>query len=457
MLGLLRRLAVDLEPMRVSRDFRLLVIAQLASNLGTQAALVAIPYQIFVLSRSATLVGLLGAFELGPMVAVSLIGGALADRLDRRRLLAAAQLAVIATAVGLGAVALSGRPPVILVLALGGVLAGGSALENVAEGAIVPNVLPGERLATGLAFNYGVAQVTGIVGPALGGLLIAVAGVSSAYLLDALSCLAMVAAAISISPQRPLAIAGHPPVRAAIAEGLRFVARERALAGSFAIDLVAMTFGMPRALFAVLSLTVYHAGATGTGLLYAAIAAGGALAVLSSGWVAHARRLGRIVIGCVLGWGALIACAALVRSLAPAVGLLVAAGYADGVSAFCRSTLNQTVTPDALRGRMSAVYSLVVTSGPRLGDIESGLVAGLTSALTSMLSGGLACIAGVGVVMLAFPQLAAYDQQRTAGIGCGSGEALTGCGSSDEALRGCGSSDEALTGCGSRLRCPGAH
>jgi predicted MFS family arabinose efflux permease len=409
MLALLRRIAVDVRPMRDSRDFRALALGNLASTLGTQAAMVAIPYQVFVLSRSPTLVGLLGAFELGPMIVVSLFGGALADRVDRRRLLAAAQLALIAVAAGLAAAALSGRPPVLVVLALGGLLAGAAALENVAEGSIVPNVLPRERLATGLAFNYGLSQLSGIVGPALGGLLIAAAGVASAYLVDAGSCLAMVAAALIISPQRPRLHAEPPPVREAIAQGLRFVRRNRALGGSFAIDLVAMTFGMPRALFAVLALTVYHAGASGTGLLYAAVAAGGTLAVLSSGWIGHARRLGRIVIFAVLGWGGAIAAAGVVRSLWPVVALLTAAGYADGVSAFCRTTLNQTVTPDSLRGRMSAVYSLVVTSGPRLGDIESGLVAGISSAVVSVLSGGLACIAGAGLIVLAFPQLAAYD------------------------------------------------
>jgi hypothetical protein len=197
-----------------------------------------------------------------------------------------------------------------------------------------------------------------------------------------------------------------------IAEGLRFVRSNRALAGSFAIDLVAMTFGMPRALFAVLSLTVYHAGAAGTGALYSAVAAGATLAVLTSGWIRHARRLGQIVIGAVLVWGAAIAVAGLVNTIGPAIALLALAGFADSVSAVCRTTINQTVTPDELRGRMSAVFSLVVTSGPRLGDIESGTVAGLTSAMTSVVSGGIACVVGVGLIMLAFPQLAAYGTAR---------------------------------------------
>jgi MFS family permease len=414
MLALLKKIAVDVSPMRESRDFRLLAIGQIVSSLGTQAALVALPYQIFVLSHSAALVGLLGAFELGPMIVVSLLGGALADRIDRRRLLAAAQIGVIAAAGALAAAALSGDPPVGLVLVLGGLLAGGASLDLVARGSIVPNVLPPARLRTGLAFSYGLAQVSGIVGPAVGGVLIALAGVSAAYIVDAVSCLGTLVAAMMIAPQLPKLSEHPPPVARAIADGLRFVVSNNALSGSFAIDLVAMTFGMPRALFAVLALTVYHAGPSGTGLLYAAVAAGGTLAVLTSGWIGHARRLGRIVIVAVLVWGGAITAAGLVHTIGPAIVLLTVAGWADGVSAVCRTTINQTVTPDALRGRMSSVYSLVVTSGPRLGDIESGLVAGATSALTSVVSGGLVCIVGVGLVCLAFPDLVAYDEEEAA-------------------------------------------
>jgi Transmembrane secretion effector len=409
---LLKRLAVDVSPARESRAFRLMILGEIISTLGTQAALVALPYQIFVLSRSPTLVGLLGAFELGPMIVVSLLGGALNDRYDRRVLLAVAQVAVVAAAGALAAVALIGRPPVLVVLVLGGLLAGGAALDGVTRGAIIPGILGAEWLRSGLALNYGVYQLGGIVGPALGGLLIAATGVAGTYVADVVSCLAMLAVAFAIGSQRPKAVEEHPPVRRAIADGLRFVRANNALSGSFAIDLNAMTFGMPRALFAVLALTVYHAGASGTGFLYAAVAAGGTLAVLTSGWVARARRLGRVVIYAVLAWGVAIASAGLVRSIVPAVALLCAAGWADGISAVCRSTINQAVTPDDLRGRMSAVYSLVVTSGPRLGDIESGVVAGLTSALTSVLAGGVACVVGVGAIVLAFPQLAAFDAEE---------------------------------------------
>jgi MFS family permease len=344
----------------------------------------------------------------------SLFGGAIADRLDRRKVLFAAQLGIVITASGLGVVTLSTDPPVLVVLVLGGLLAGSSSLDAVTRSAIIPRVVAADRLRSALAFNYGSYQLAGIVGPALGGVVIASLGVGDGYLIDAATCLIMAAVALALSPQPPLRQHSHPPILRSIADGLRFVRRTQALSGSFAIDLVAMTFGWPRSMLPVLSLTVYHAGARGTGFLFAAMAVGGTVSVLTAGWIEHARRLGRIVIAVVIVWGLAIAGVGLVRSLVPAFLLLVVAGFADGVSAVCRSSINQTVTPDDLRGRMSAVYNLVVTGGPRLGDVESGLVAGLTSVTTSVLTGGLACIVGALVIVARFPALARFDGDAVA-------------------------------------------
>ena len=279
---------------------------------------------------------------------------------------------------------------------LAGLLAGFGAVQNVARSAIVPNLVEPARLHSALAVNFGLYQLTMVVGPALGGLLIAAGGVEVAYGVDAVSCFAMVFALVGMRPQLPH---GHgderPPILRSIAEGLRFVRGKQALMGSFAIDLMAMTFGMPRALFPVLAVSVYHAGASGTGLLFAAVSAGATVAALHHRLAGHARRLGLIVIGAVAVWGAAIALAGLdAVDLARGRVLLALAGAADSVSAVCRQIINQTVTPDAMRGRMSCVFSLVVTSGPRLGDIESGVVAAATSARFSVTSGGLACVAG---------------------------------------------------------------
>jgi MFS family permease len=159
---------------------------------------------------------------------------------------------------------------------------------------------------------------------------------------------------------------------------------------------------------------VFHAGASGTGLLYASVAAGATVAALTTGWLGRARYLGRIVIGAVLVWGGAIALAGLTTSFALAVLLFALAGAADSVSAVCRSTISQTLTPDHMRGRMSSVFMLVVAGGPRLGDVESGTVASLTSPRFSVVSGGVACVAGVALILVLFPQLAGYDGDAVA-------------------------------------------
>jgi predicted MFS family arabinose efflux permease len=409
-----RRVAVDLTVLRESRDLRLVVIGEAISGLGTQAALVAIPYQVYVLTHSAALVGLLGVVELGPLVAASLLGGAAADRVDRRRVLLLAQVVVALVAGALALAAALGPPPVWVVFLLAGALAGASAIDNVTRAAVVPTLAGPLRLRPALSITFGLNQVCAVVGPGIGGLLIAAWGVGSAYAVETAGFLITLAITALLKPMPAQSDEEHPPVLRSIAEGLRFVRRNRALVGSFAIDLAAMTFGMPRALFAVLALTVYDAGAAGTGLLYASVSAGATIAALTTGWLEHANRLGRIVIGAVCVWGLAIAAAGLVPSLWIAAGLLAVAGAADSVSAVCRSTINQTVTPDAMRGRMSSVFMLVVTSGPRLGDLEAGMVASLSTAAFAVTSGGLACLAAVVVIVFAFPELAAYDGRQAA-------------------------------------------
>jgi len=291
------RVAVDITPLRVSRDLRLLVLGNVVSGLGTQAALVALPYQIYVETGSAFLTGLLGAVELLPLVAMALLGGAFADRHDRRRLLLLDQIALVGTAAALAALTFAGSPPIPLLYLLGALTAGFGAVQNVTRSAIVPNLVAPERLRSALALNFGLMQVTMVAGPGLGGILIGAWGVGAAYTVDAVSCLAMVAAAAAMRPQPPQAGGPTPAgVLRSIGEGLGFVRRNRALTGSFAIDLMAMTFGMPRALFPVLAVSVYHAGAAGTGLLYAAVSVGATVAALTTGWLSHARRLGMIVI-----------------------------------------------------------------------------------------------------------------------------------------------------------------
>ncbi len=251
-----------------------------------------------------------------------------------------------------------------------------------------------------------------VVGPAVGGIVIAAAGIGWAYTLDVITFAAMVAAVALMSRQHPLSEAPTERFLPAVRAGLAFARSRGELMGGFAVDLLAMTFGMPRALFPALSLTVYHSGATGVGLLYAALSAGATVAAFSTGWLTHVRRLGRVVVIAIALWGIAITLAGLTHSLAVALACLLIAGSADSISAVCRSTILITVTPEEMRGRLSAIYILVVAGGPRVGDVESGTVAAALGARTAVTSGGLLCLVGPGADRRRLPRLLALRRRR---------------------------------------------
>jgi len=410
----LRGVAVDTTALRESRDYRLLVIGGLISGIGTQVTLVALPFQVFVLTGSSFQVGLIGLVELVPLVIVALLGGTLADRTDRRRLLLASQVVQAGTSLCLVLGAAAASPPVGVLYLIAAVAAGASAVDRPTRAAMVPALVGPERLRSAISFNYGLVQVAMVVGPAIGGIVIAAAGLTWAYALDVATFIAMIAAVLAIaSPPRPKSEPGASFL-AAVRDGLRFASRSGELMGSFAIDILAMTFGMPRALFPALALTVYDAGPAGVGILYAAVSAGAVVAAFSTGWLIHARRLGRIVVFAVLIWGIGIALLGLTSELWAGALCLVVAGAADSVSAVCRSTILQTVTPDEMRGRMSSIFTLVVAGGPRLGDVESGTVAAMTSTRFSVVSGGVICVLGILPVVAAFPAFWRYGEEPAA-------------------------------------------
>jgi MFS family permease len=406
------RIAVDVRPLRESRDFALLTAGTIVTGIGNQAALIALPYQVFVLTGSAFLTGLLGLAELGPLMAASLFAGALADRFDRRQLLLGCQLALVLVAAGLAMAAETGSPPVWLLFVLAAIGGGFAAVERVVRSAIVPNVVEPDRIRAAVSLTFGLFQVSMVVGPALGGILISAFGIAVPYWVDSASCLGMAGTAWAMTPQPPIGVESNEPVLVAIRRGLGFMRRTRALLGSLLADLGAMTFGMPRALFPVLSITAFDAGAAGTGLLAAAVSAGGVIGALTTGWLESARFLGRIVLGAIAVWGVAVAIAGIAGSIWLAAALFAVAGTADSVSAVCRHTMSQLLTPDRMRGRMSSVFHLVTAGGPQLGDVESGLVASAVSPRFSVVSGGLACLAIVGVTALAFPELMRYDAGR---------------------------------------------
>lgn len=395
------RLLLDLTPLRRSRDLRLLASGQLVSILGSQLTAVAVPYQVYRLTHSSLEVGLVSLAQLVPLILGSLIGGSVVDAVDRRRLLLIVDTLMAGCSAGLAVNADLGAAlwPLFVFPALS---AGLSGFDGPARGAIVPNLVEREEYTAATAMFQAMFQVGTVVGPALAGVLLAGAGVKAVFWLDVGSFAAALVATAAMGLQRPAGGGQRPGLRS-VADGFRFLRGRQALQGAYLIDINAMVFGMPRALFPALGTTVFGGGAATVGLLYAAPGAGALVGAVTTGWTAQIRRQGRAVVLAVMAWGAAITAFGLVHSLPVALVLLAAAGWADVISAVFRNTMVQLLVPDRLRGRLSALQIAVVTGGPRLGDLESGAVATGLGTEVSVVSGGVACIIGAALLARALP------------------------------------------------------
>jgi MFS family permease len=403
-----RGLLIDVSPLRHDREFRWLWIGQLISNVGRQVTLVALPYQVFVLTGSALAIGGLSAATLAGLLLFSLPGGAIADAYERRRLLLITAVGLGGTSLALGLLALLAAPPLAVIYLIAFLAAAISTVDGPARRAAIPRMVAAHRLPAAYVLNQTNMQASSVVGPAIGGLLIAFVGVPAAYLFDAVTFAAAFATAVAISPM-PLATSVGRPTLLAVVGGLSFVRRTPAILGTFVIDLSAMIFGLPVALFPILALETFHGGPATLGLLTSAPAVGALLGTLTTGWVSSVRLQGRAVIAAVTAWGlAICAFGLLVFSLPLALVCLALAGAADVVSAVFRTTIAQDLTPDALRGRVSALTLLVVSGGPRLGDIEATAVAAVAGAQFSAFSGGVLCLLGTATVAWRYPQLRRY-------------------------------------------------
>ena len=346
-----RRLLIDLTPLRRSRDFRHLVWGELVSVLGNQLTTVAVPYQVYQLTHSSLDVGLVSVTQLFPLIAGSLLGGSVVDAMDRRRLLMIAQVLMAACSAGLAINADLG-PALWPLFVLPALSAGFSGLDSAGRNAIVPNLVRRSEVSTANAIFQALFQFGLVAGPALAGLLLAGAGVRFVYWLDVAGFGVALFAVFLISPQ-PVREPGHRPGLRSVMEGLRYVRGKQAIEGAYLIDINAMVFGMPRALFPALAVMRFGGGAATLGFLYAAPGAGALLGALTTGWVSRIQRQGLAVIVAVIGWGAAITCFGLVSWLPLALVLLAAAGCADVISAVFRSTIIQLAVPDALRGRLA--------------------------------------------------------------------------------------------------------
>jgi len=409
--SLLGRIAIDLSPLRVSRDFRLVWSGLLISELGWQFSLVAVFVQTTAITKSTLAVGTTGLVGLAALVAGTLIGGRVLDAVDRRTLLIVAQIGFMVAAGLLFVGALSGDPPLALIYTGVALFAGFSAIDGPTRSAMAPRLVGSELLPSAAALNQVVWNGTALVGPAIAGIVIQRHGVAVAYFIDLVTYLAMLAAALLIRRMPPERRAGveEPTGWAAVREGFSYLRASRLIQSTFVIDLIAMIFGLPRALFTFLAATRFHENAAAVGLLFSAPAVGALLGALSSGWTHRVRRQGDAVIVAVAGWGVAIVLFGLSGSNLPfALAMLAVAGWSDVISAIFRSTILQVTAPDRLRGRLSGIHILVVTGGPRLGDFEAGLVAAWFTPTISVVSGGLACILGAGIVAGAYPELRRY-------------------------------------------------
>jgi MFS family permease len=403
----LRRFRVDTRPLR-HRDFRNLWLGQAVSTLGAEIGTVAIPYQVYALTHSTALVGLLGLASLIPLLVVPLIGGAIADALDRRTVLLCTESGLTLVAGLFLANSLLTHPHVWLLFVLQSLAIAVFSLGRPAMSSLAPRLVPDEEVPAAIAIDSVYESLSAVAGPAAGGLLIAAVGVPWTYGIDCATYAASLVAIWALPKLPPLEEVERPSLRA-IVDGFRFLKGRQALIGIFAVDTNAMVFGMPSALFPAFALHRLHGDAATVGYLYAAPYAGAFVGSLVSGWTSHVRRMGLGVTIAACAWGAAIGGFGLTTSLWPALVLLAIAGGADFFSAVLRSTILLRSTPDHLRGRLLGIEFTQVASAPNLGDLEAGILASLTSLRFSIVSGGVLCIVGCAVTALALPGFLRYD------------------------------------------------
>ena len=407
------KILTDLGPAKRSPAYRRLLIGQVISASGTQLTVVALPVQIFALTGSSFSVGLLGLVSFVPLLFGGLYGGAIADSMDRRKLamLTSTGLAATSGLLVLQAVLELRSVGVLYALAaLQSLLAG---IDSPARSSIIPRLVPRKDLAAAGALSYAGMTLATTVGPLVAGLLIAGPGLGIAYGVDTISFIAAFYSVFRLRALLPEG-GGTKASTASVVEGLRFLRHQPVVTMTFAVDLVAMIFGMPRALFPALAVHRFGGDAATVGFLYAALAAGGFIGTVFGGWFSKVSRQGLAVLLSVAVWGASIVAFGLLHSLIPALIVLAASGAADAISAVFRGVILQTATPDAMRGRLQGVFIVVVSGGPRLGDLESGAAASVLSLSGAVVSGGIAVLVGVAVLAAAVPSFRRYRPSLTA-------------------------------------------
>ena len=413
-------LFADLTPLRVSPAFRRLWLSLGISNLGQQMTSVAVGFQVWDMTGSSLMVGLVGLVQLVPLIVFGLYGGSLSDAFDRRLVGLITAIGMWLTTLAFLAQSVAGLNSVGLLYVIIAFQSMFFAVGSPARQAIIPRLVPVDLLPSANALSQLFWNLGFTVGPLVGGFLVAITGtVSSAYLIDTVAFVLVIWAMLRLPSLPPILLEGEQRTRAgwaSVREGFAFLKGKTNLQMTFYEDIVAMVFGMPRALFPAIATNWYGGSmrevATVLGLLSAGPAIGALISGVLSGWLHSVRYQGRAIVYAIVAWGVCIAAFGLVRYLPLALLLLALAGAADNISAVFRTTILQAATPDEYRGRLQGIFTVVVAGGPRLGDVEAGAVAALAGETFSVVSGGLACVVLALGLSRAKPSFKHYDSHH---------------------------------------------
>lgn len=397
---------IDISLLKTNRDYSLLYSGQFISFIGTMITGVALPWQIYQLTHSSLMVGLLSLVQLLPLLFTALLGGVFADRYNRRKLVILSECVLMTGCAALILNANQAHPHLIIIYLVSAIMSATIGLHRPAFESMTQQLVASEHYkAVGAlaSFKFGFCMITG---PAIGGLLIAQYGVTLTYAIDFVTFLISLITLSLMSPLKQSIVSEHPSVIKALHEGLTFAVSRQELMGSYLVDFIAMIFAMPNALFPAIAQS--FGGARTLGLLYAAPAVGSLLISLFSGWTAHITQDGKAIAIAAGFWGLSIIGFGVSSSLNAALFFLALSGAFDAISGIFRSTLWNNTIPPNYRGRLAGIEMISYMGGPKLGDARAGAIASFLGITTAIVSGGVLCIAGVMMCCLLMPKFWNY-------------------------------------------------
>lgn len=401
-----RRFGLDLRPLKGSRDYRSLFTAGLVGTIGAQGTYVVIPYQMKLLTGSYIDVGLLGAVEVVPLIVFGLLGGALADTLDKRRMILWTEAVMLLGTLGLLVNAVEGRPRAWVLFIAAAVFAAADGLQRPSLDSIVPRLVPHDQLSAASSLSTFRWTFGSIIGPLAGGTVAVAIGAGAWFGVDAATFAVSLACFFALASSPPKGPVTKPSIHH-VFSGVGYAVSRRDLLGTYLVDFSAMLFAFPVALFPFLAEKFHDTFALG--LLYAGLPIGAFVASVTSHWTARVTRHGRAIVISAATWGLAVAAFGEARSLVVAVLALSVAGAADACSGIFRQTMWNASIPDELRGRMAGLELLSYSTGPELGQVRSSLMASWTSLRTSVVSGGLICSLSCAALVLVLPTMWRFD------------------------------------------------